>query len=454
MKKIFLLLTCLLYLLFYFLGGLTAWEILSVCLLFYFFLEFLYDLGNRIVILDLAILLAVFTCCFMPIIFYHEYTRANFLARLWVKYMPIESDDYFSFVDPAVIAMIIGIRLPIIKLKINKTPQLYIENVKKRLAKDPYIGLYLIAIGTVSGFLDFLSPTDLKQVFKLMDDLTYVGVFYVIYSPGKYKRYIVPGVIALMVGQTIATGMFGEFIYILACSLVLMLLGKKITFRGKLLYCAAGIFLIIIFQSIKMEYRERAWHQEGGGGDPIYYGQLIASRVINPSELLDPDKLFFISVRMNQGWLVAVTMNRVPKKFPYAYGETIWTSVAASIVPRVLWPDKPKVGGVYNLKRFWGYDIKGYSMNIGSLGEAYGNFGKTGGVVFMFFYGLFFSLTMAGILKIAEKRPTLILWIPFLFYYAIGIETDLLTTMGSLIKGIFFTWFIYKLFDVAFRIEL
>ena len=115
--------------------------------------------------------------------------------------------------------------------------------LKRRLAKDPYIGLYLIAIGTISGLLDFLSPTDLKQVFKLLDDLTYVGVFYVIYSPGKYKRYIVPGVLALMIGQTIATGMFGEFIYILACSLVLMLLGKRMSFKGKLLYCSAGIFL-------------------------------------------------------------------------------------------------------------------------------------------------------------------------------------------------------------------
>ena len=454
MKKILLLFTVILYLLLYLLGDLTAWEILSVCMLFYFFLEFLYDLGKRIVILDLAILLAVFTCCFMPVIFYHEYTKANFMARLWVKYMPIDSDDYLSFADPAVIAMIIGIRLPIIKLKINKTPELYIENVKRRLAKDPYIGLYLIAIGTVSGLLDFLSPTDLKQVFKLLDDLTYVGVFYVIYSPGKYKRYIVPGVIALMVGQTVATGMFGEFIYILACSLVLMLLGKRISFRGKLLYCTAGIFLIIIFQSIKMEYRERAWHQEGGGGDVVYYGQLIASRIINPSELLDPNKLFFISVRMNQGWLVAVTMNRVPERYSYSYGETIWTSVAATIVPRVLWPDKPDVGGSSNLKRFWGFNIVGYSMNLGSLGEAYANLDKLGGAVFMFFYGLFFSFMMAGILRISEKRPTLILWFPFLFFYSISVETDLLTTMGALIKGIFFTWIIYKFFDIAFRIEL
>jgi len=316
------------------------------------------------------------------------------------------------------------------------------------------VGLILIAIGAVSGFLDFLSPNNLKEVFKLLDDLTYVGVFYVIYSPGKNKKYVVPGVIAVMISQTIITGMFGEFIYILACSLVLMLLGKQLKFRTKLFYCVAGIILIVIIQSIKMEYRERSWKQNGGKADPIYYAELFGERIFNPMSIMDPNKLFFISVRMNQGWLVAVTMDRVPKKYPFAYGETIASSVAASIVPRILWEDKPKVGGAENIKRFWGYDIQGYSINIGTLGEAYGNFGITGGIIFMFFYGLFFNFALSGILKMSEKRPTLILWLPFLFYYAIGIETDLLTTMGSLIKGIFFTWMIFKVFDIGFRTDL
>jgi hypothetical protein len=170
--------------------------------------------------------------------------------------------------------------------------------------------------------------------------------------------------------------------------------------------------------------------------------------------MFDPNKLFFVAVRMNQGWLVAITMNEVPKKYPFANGETVWQSVAATVVPRILWPDKPEVGGKANLKRFWGFNIKGYSMNIGTLGEAYGNFDRTGGIIFMFFYGLFFNIVLSGILKIAERRPTIVLWLPFLFFYAIGIETDLLTTMGWLIKGVFFAWVTFKVFQIGFRIDL
>jgi hypothetical protein len=434
-------------------SALTTWESLSVCMFIYFFLEFLNDLGTRIVMLDLAIILAVFTCLVMPVIFYHEYGADYFLARLWDKYMPISSEGYFSFAVPAVFLMILGIRFPLGKLGIKKNPEIYIENTKKYLASRPNLGLILISVGVTSGLLDFLSPSSLKQVFYLMDHLTYVGVFYVLYSPNKRKRYIVPGVLALMLGQTIITGMFGELIYMLALSLMLILLGKKIRFSRKLLFAAAGIFVIVIIQSIKVEYRKRNW-TEGVGADPAYFSELIAERITNPSVLFDPDKLFFLAVRLNQGWLIAVTMDRVPKNFSFANGETIWQSVAASFVPRVLWPDKPEAGGHVNIKRFWGVDLKAVSMNLGPIGEAYANFDRTGGIIYMFFYGLFLNIVLSVILKLADRRPTLVLWLPVLFLYAVVVEGDLLMVMNWLLKGTFFTWVVFKIFRNFFRIDL
>jgi len=432
---------------------LTILESISICTCVYFFLEFLYDLGQRIIIMDLAVMMALFTCLFMPVVFYHEYTRENHLARLWVKYMPIPTDEYFSFALPAVLAMIAGLRVKLKKLRINKNPVVYLDNIKNYLKNKPTLGLKLIAIGITSGLLDFLSPASLKQVFYFMDHLTYVGVFYVIYSPNKYKKYIVPGVIVLMIGQSLITGMFGEFIYMLACSLTLILLGQQISFFKKLSFAVLGIFLILIIQSVKVDYRIRNW-KEGAGADPIYFATLVGDRVSDIPSLFDPDKLFLTSVRMNQGWLVALTMKRVPDRFPFAYGETIGESIAAAIVPRFLWPDKPESGGKENLKRFWGYNLVGFSMNIGPLGEAYGNFDKIGGAIYMFFYGLFFNLMLSAILRRAEKIPTLTLWLPFLFLYAISVETDLLTTMGSLVKGIFFTWIVFRIFHIAFRTDL
>src|ERR1700722_19916925 len=100
MRKFFLLFSAGLFGVIQMMGSLSIWESLSVCCFVYFFLAFLQDLGNKVVILDLTILMGFVTCLIVPAIFYHVYTRDNPLARLWVKYMPIESDDYFSFAFP------------------------------------------------------------------------------------------------------------------------------------------------------------------------------------------------------------------------------------------------------------------------------------------------------------------------------------------------------------------
>jgi hypothetical protein len=453
MKYAIIISAFLIFLFSYILGGLTLWENLAISFSVYYLFNFLDNLGQKIVVMDLAIVMAAFTCLVMPVIFYHVYTKENPLARMWVRYMPVSSDDYFLFAVPAVFAMHIGLRVPLGKFNINKDPTVYMNNVKKILEQKPTLGLTLIATGVVSGLLNFLAPEGLKQVFFFLAHLTFVGVFYVIYSPNKYKRFIVPGVIALMVGQSLITGMFGDLIFILACSSVLLLLGKKIVLYKKILVAVAGVFFILLLQSVKHDYRQKAWG-EGTGADPVFYASLIVDRVSDPSSIFEPNQIFGISVRMNQGWLVAKTMYNVPAKHDFGNGETIWQSIAAAIVPRFLWPDKPESGGKMNLKRYWGYNLSGYSMNIGTLGEGYANFNVGGGIIYMFFYGLFFNFIVSYILKLSEKRPTIVLWIPFLFFYAIGVETDLLTTMGSLVKGVLFTWIVFRAFKIAFRIDL
>jgi hypothetical protein len=389
----------------------------------------------------------------MPVIFYHEYSRQNALAQLWKKYMPIPSNDYFSFAVPAVLAMIAGLKIPIKRSNVQKNPEIYMKNVKEYLSLNPKLGMILIGVGLTCGLLNFLAPSDLKQVFYLTAHLTHVGVFYVVYSPSKRKKLIVAGVLLLVLGQSLLTGMFGELVFMLACSLVLLLLGKNVSFTRKLLFAVAGIFLIVVLQSVKKDYRKKTW-TGNAGADPTYFTELVTDRLVDPSTLLDPDKLFYTAVRMNQGWLVALTMKNVPDKYSFAYGETIWTSIAAAVVPRFLWPDKPETGGKANLKRFWGFNLVGWSTNIGILGEAYANFDRTGGIIYMFFYGFFFNFVLSLLLKKAEKTPTLVLWIPFLFFTAIAVETDLLSTMGALVKGLIFTWIVFQVFRIAFHIRL
>lgn len=147
-----------------------------------------------------------------------------------------------------------------------------------------------------------------------------------------------------------------------------------------------------------------------------------------------------MATRMNQGFLIARTMDYVPRQEPFANGETILTAFAAAIAPRFLWPDKPEAGGRDMVCRFLGdcHTLK-YSYNLGQLGEGYANFGVIGGCIFMFFYGWMIRVFYTLIANMCVKRHTLVLWIPLIFFASLSLETDFMSFLNSFTKAFIFT---------------
>ena len=217
-----------------------------------------------------------------------------------------------------------------------------------------------------------------------------------------------------------------------------------------------GFVFVVVLQTIKGEYRAHAWRGESNSSssNTEVFFSLFIDRLSDPSRFFDKEKMFPVVVRFNQGMIQDKVMNYVPSVRPFAEGTTISNSILASFVPRFLWPDKPIAGGHWNMEYFTGLIIEGYSMNIGPFGEAYGNFGKTGGMIFMFFYGLFFNLAIFLIIRYAKQKPTIILWFPVLFLNSIQIETDILMTVNSLLKNIIFVSLCYWGADRFMRIKL
>ena len=105
MRKVIFICCCALVVILMFANDFSIWENLSIAIFFYFLLDFLETLGKRINILELINVMAAFTCLLMPVVFYHEYTIQNPLAKLWYKYMPVDSENYFSFMIPAFFAL-------------------------------------------------------------------------------------------------------------------------------------------------------------------------------------------------------------------------------------------------------------------------------------------------------------------------------------------------------------
>ncbi len=456
MKKVFILIAIASYFLVRSYTTWTNYECSAISIFIYFILSFVDDLGNKLVILDVAILITIITCLLLPIAGYHYFNSTNLQSRVWLNFMRVPSDDYYSFMIPATLAMIAGMKLPVFYIKQTYKNQVqYMINVKAYLANSKWQGLIMVVIGLLCSVLKNYVPSSLSFVLFLFSYLMFVGIFYCLYSNIPFKRMILIFVFGVMIVRSISGGMFGEMVFMGALTVILLVLGNKINFTKKLVLLLIGLFGIIILQAVKPSFRKQTWNGKSNGRELSIFTNMFSEKVRNPFSLLDDQRMLFgMYSRFNQGQIISNVLYSVPARFPYAEGETIATSLAASIIPRVIWPDKPEAGGAYNFKRFLGITLRGWSANLSPFGEAWGNFGKTGGIIFMFFFGLLFNYFFYMLLKIAVKYPSLILWFPYLFFYAVSIENDVLTMVNSFSKAAIFTYFIYKAFPKIFKLRI
>ena len=431
-------------------------EIMAIVLFVYFLIDFIDSIGKNYNILDIPILLALFQCMLMPAVIYHIYNNDALVIALNYN-MGVSSQFYYGFMFPAIVAMIIGMKLPpLFQLSYQRKFLIAIDTVKRYLVGKGNLGVLLVSIGVVTTIMKSFIGGQLQYIAYLFSLLLYVGVLYTFFSDHKQRMLYLVGGFVIIFAQAIAQGMFGELVYVFLLAVLLMMLGKKLSTSLKFTLAIIGFIAVILLQSIKADYRAITW----GGEDKEEQNKteafftLIANRLTEPGRFFDLDLMFPTVNRFNQGMIVSKVLEHVPNRAPFAEGETIFSSLAATFVPRVLWPDKPKAGGHYNMERFAGLKIDGYSMNISPMGEAYGNFGVEGGIAFMLGYGLFFSILIVILMNYVRKKPTLILWFPILFLNSVQIETDILMCLNSLIKNILFVSFCYWAADRFLKLKL
>lgn len=436
------------------------YETASLTFLAYSLFVMINNIGHRIAFYDLVVFLSVFGTLAMPVQSFLQFDAGNIYAQTWGRLMPVTAEQYFSFMIPANIGLMLGLKLPIFK-KRKDSPVKYIKNARRYLVNKGNVGYYIILIGIISGFMKPFFGGGLVYILYLMANLTFVGLFYLYFSGVRKKTLVMIVGVCVSFAQALISGMFGEFIFFSALGLMIILLEyNKIKYGVKLSGMIIGAFLVLLLQSVKGDYRKVIWY-----GDDLEevdessnfstFSSLFQKRLQDPQSIFAEAVMFNLNARFNQGFLIALTMDYIPQKEPFAGGETIIRSLAAVIVPRFLWPEKPTAGGAENLARFLGIKQKlNYSMNIGPFGEAYGNFGRAGGIFFMFVYGLFLNLLLCGLLKLCEKRPSLLLWFPLFFFYSVTVETDILTTVNSLVKASVFAFFIFWVFKKVVKIDI
>ena len=426
----------------------------------YLILRFINNVGYTICFFDFLCFYSALDTLLMPIVGYNKFNQSNELARIWGWYMRVPEGDYFSFMIPCNLALFFGCNLFLRKYGSDFFKSL-IQKLRVDAKSKGKVGIVLTIIGFVSSFLSG-SQSSLAFVFYLLSMLEYVGPFYIYYSDLVFRKKAFYISILVFLAQAILMGMFGQFVMYIVLAFIIIAIQYNFKFITKLSVFVVGLFLIIVLQSVKGTYRIITWNGKEKEGLSVQnssrieiFGTLFYKRLTDLSSLYEEKTAFGLYSRMNQGYLISKAMNYVPRVEPYANGETIVRSLGAIVVPRFLWPDKPEAGGHENLARFLGIKKKlTYSMNIGPYGEAYGNFGPEYGVVFIFVYGLFLSFLFKYMLDLCTRMPSLVLWLPLVFYSTLTVETDILSTLNSFVKSAIFVFILFWISKKLFKVSL
>lgn len=434
----------------FFLSLVTTWyDVLAILLFLVCIISGLDKLGRSILLREIVAVHTCFICLIMPLVAYEIFNSNNELVRIWRKQMHVDKNMYFNFALPAVSGFIFTLCWPIVGKRVKETEDFLtpiLSKARGMLISIPKTGLHILILGVVMFWISNLLPVEVQFAFMLFYFASFSGLLYVYYTPNFKYRYIVLSLFGLFVLlNTFSSGMFTIVAYMGLTIFSFFFLGKRVRLWKKTLWLTIGCFFLLTLQLVKPAYRKITWDGNYHGNKALLFIDL-AQEQVSDLNWQSVNSFFPVFVRTNQGFNVSLVMRRIPNLQRYDNGNRLMLSFAAALIPRVFWPDKPEAGGRFNMKYYAGVEIKGWSTNVGPLGEAYGSFGRGGGIIFMIFLGWFIRLVYRVIYVLARNVPLLLLWIPVLFYQVTySAESDTLQIFNSLFKSALFIWILFKI---------
>lgn len=211
---------------------------------------------------------------------------------------------------------------------------------------------------------------------------------------------------------------YGTFALILICACVTSFYRPRwrVAVIG-VLACYLGLSIYVTYMRDRNQVREVVW-----GGEA--YSNRLQQLYLTFSEfeffnIYDGSHLSRIDQRLNQSSMVGLAVRQLESgRVDFANGETV-VDAALSLVPRVIWPDKPITGGSGNLvSTYTGIGFaEGTSVGVGQVMEFYINFGTIGVLV-----GFLVMGTIVGMLdEAAGERMVTGHWDSFILWFLPGI---------------------------------
>lgn len=397
------------------------------------FLQLLLSSSKEVSFLTLISSLAILQWLVGPLVYYSDFNPGQVLE---ITIMQVDSEEYFSYAWPGTLCMVIGLGL--IKSSVN------VESILNRgFEKSKWMINYII-VGIISGLILPFLPIYLSFFFKVISYLSYVGFFALIIKRNKNikeKRWLLIASL-LTVFNSFKAAMFGELIFFSLLTILLFFYLRRTSVKRKVfLITIIGAFGLFI-QLIKMPLREL--NKNNNSSTISNVSKLLNGKILTKSNLKSDAFMAYTIARFNNGAVISFVLDRVPKNVSYARGNTISSAILGSFIPRILWPTKETSGTAMYLK-YTGLRFEGASYGISQLGEGYANFGKKGGIVYMFFLGLGMSILLYKLIQYSIHNPRYFFFLPVIFLHGIKVETELNRSVGFMLRVIIVLWVLNQL---------
>lgn len=394
----------------------------------YYFVRLLQESGSDVPVESFILVMASLQWVIGPVLAYAG------LSNHYKFHMYVAEEKYMLLAVPAVIFWSIG--LYSFRSRKRTAYVAHFAGLTRQIVnRGGYLPLYLIGVGFIFSFLAPRFPPSLAFPAFLLSNIKFVGLIYLLFSDRyRHKMAILAGAFFLTFISSLRGAMFHDLILWSAFIGMYVAYYWRPSVAKKVAVVLLGLLFLFVLQSAKDLYREKI--REGGQrGSLTTFAATVDERMSLDEQMISGNVERFV-IRINQGWIVSRIMQRVPALVPHAEGATVSTAVKASVMPRMLFPDKPIAGGKANYEKYTGFPLgKSTSMGISLLGEAYVNFGVVGAWFFMLALGLISSFLIHRLFLLALKYPTVWLWLPLILLHFVKAETELLVQLNFLIKS-------------------
>ncbi|MGJ8548644.1 hypothetical protein [Winogradskyella wichelsiae] len=410
-----------------------GWTLIGCIAVIFLGILFVKRLGQSVPILELMTLIAGLQWIIGPII---EYSSPS---GHYKYFMYVDQETYMGFVVPAYLAFMFVILYGVKKSARFKVPISHLEHYSQ-------YGLIIFGIGVFFDLIGGFLPGALGFFAFILSNFKFAGAIILFFSKDPLLKKIFYGAIAYLFVIALAKALFHDLILWSVFFYMFWAIKNKPSISFILITFLIAALSLATLQTIKTAYRSQVWQGYSGNKIELFVTLMAESFVMgNATEEADQGEIG-TNVRLNQGWIISAVINNIPKYEPFFNGETIKTAVYSSLLPRFLNPNKAEAGGQDNFRTFTGLSLSdGTSMGISIIGEAYGNFGKTGGIIFMGLWGFFLVKVWSKLFKIVLNNIVFISFLPLAFLQVIKAETELVVVLNHLIKSLivilFFFWY-------------